>query len=285
MENYAIIEQLNFQSDINTVGATNYPTVYHLHWHQHAEIVAVPKENSFAILKINQRLITLLTGDILIIWPGELHEIADNSSHAIIALQFPMSLLNNRKEFAYYFDLYRDSFLLRQSQTPELNSQIMKDFLDIMNISTNYNDHFRNTKMSIRLYEIFMKVASLTESSNVSSVSLESDYENITNKIQQACVYIKTHCEENLSLETVAAQIGFSSCYFSRHFKKITTHSFVEYLTLQRISRLQTLLADRSISITNAAYQSGFKSLSTLNRTFSKYCGCSPREYRRYFTK
>ena len=96
-------------------------------------------------------------------------------------------------------------------------------------------------------------------------------------------MYIQEHCEEPLTLDSIANYVGFSPCYFSRYFKKVTSYNFVEYLMMQRVKRMQMLLTNNSLSITDAAYQAGFKSISTLNRVFRQYSGCSPSEYRKYY--
>jgi len=277
-------EQLYFDYDINTVSMDSYPDMYHMHWHQHVEVLANSKPDSSVEISINQKTVTLLYGDIYFIWPGELHEIIDNSSKAIIALQFSMSLLNSKKEFAIYYEKYKDNSFLSYKENVTLNNSILSDLQAILTLSHDYQDRFRNTKMTIYLYDIFMKYASVFNYDSNGRKSVYIPRKQISDKIDLACSYIKNHCDEPITLEETASYIGFSPCYFSRHFKKITTHSFVEYLILQRINRLQVLLIDKSLSITDAAYQAGFKSISTLNRTFSKYCGCSPSEYRKYYS-
>ena len=284
MEKNIKVEQLHFDSEINTVSYSRYPSKYLLHWHQYAECIAIVKPNSKAIVSINQKTMTMNYGDIYFIWPGELHEIIDNTESSIIALQFPMSLIINKKDFATHADLYRDNCFLSYSENPDLNSALLDDFNKIMRISQDDIQHFRNIQMTITLYEMFITLT--TELINKGSRRLNTDTSSssIHDKIELACSYIKTHCEEPISLENVASYVGFSPYYFSRNFKEITTHSFVEYLNLQRINKMQELLTDKTISITDAAYQSGFKSISSLNRIFSRYCGCSPREYRKYYS-
>ena len=102
-------------------------------------------------------------------------------------------------------------------------------------------------------------------------------------KIQGACSYIQENCDQDLSLDEVSRLCGFSSYYFSRCFKRVTTVNFVEYLATQRIKRVQLLLIDTDLSITEVAYQAGFKSLSTFNRVFRQFNGCSPSEYKKYY--
>lgn len=284
MDIYAKNEQLNFDYDINTIRSPLYPSTFPMHWHLHAECLAMINKESVATISVNQRKISLRYGDIFFIWPGELHEILDNSDKSIVALQFPMSLINSKKEFAVYYEKYKAHSHLRYSDNPKLNSELLADFDDILEIFDNYSDSFRSIKMTTVLYNMFIKIASVITLDAEKKTSASAYGDNIADKLDIACTYIKAHCDEPLTLEDVASYVGFSPCYFSRHFKKTTTHSFVEYLILQRINKLQVLLIDKSLTITEAAFKSGFKSISTLNRTFSKYCGCSPSEYRRYYT-
>lgn len=276
------IEQVRFHADIYAVKKEACPTYFPTHWHQFVECIALFDSDASVTIRINENPVTLNTGDILFIWPGELHEITDNHSSAMYAFQFPLSLINDKKEFASYHTLYRRHPILTYKQNPQLNDEIITELKKILEISDVYSTPFRNIRMTISVYEIFMKIAlSLRELERNSTHPLMAKESNqIIDKINLACSYIAEHCTEDLSQEEVASFVGFSVSYFSRHFKIITNHSYVEYLNIQRVNRLQILLTDKTISITEAAYQAGFNSSSTLNRIFSKYCGCTPREYR-----
>jgi AraC-like DNA-binding protein len=109
------------------------------------------------------------------------------------------------------------------------------------------------------------------------SLSLDALY-----KIQRSCVYITKNCSEDLSLNDVASMAGFSPNYFSRMFKETTGYNFVEYLMIERVRKAQRYLGDNSIPITEVAYLSGFKSISTFNRVFHQIKNCSPRQFRKY---
>ena len=285
MSKIAKIEQMIFESDIVTVPSTNYPSVYPMHWHQYVECIAIMDKESTAVVSINQKPLTMSCGDIIFVWPGELHEIIDNNDKSIVALQFPLSLINSKKDFAACYTLYRDNNYLKYEANPALNSVLLDKNNNILRIASDSSDKFRSIKMTLMLYEMFIEIATSVQQIAKTSNSIAGENNQVTDKINLACSYITNHCTENLTLEKVASFVGFSSCYFSRHFKRITTHSFVEYLILQRINRLQVLLTDNSVSITDAAYQAGFRSISTLNRAFSKYCGCSPRDFRNYLSR
>ena len=104
-------------------------------------------------------------------------------------------------------------------------------------------------------------------------------------KINAACRYISENCDKDLTLDSVAESVGFSSCYFSRIFKQTIQRNFVEYLTLQRLKRAQSLLADSDNPITSIAMESGFKSISTFNRVFKSTKKCTPTEFKNMYNR
>ncbi len=92
--------------------------------------------------------------------------------------------------------------------------------------------------------------------------------------------YIDIHYMEELNLEDIAESTGFSKYHFSRLFKQYTGFTFCDYLCHRRIKVAEELLARPDLSITEAALQAGFPSISTFNRLFKQYKNCTPSEYR-----
>jgi AraC-like DNA-binding protein len=80
--------------------------------------------------------------------------------------------------------------------------------------------------------------------------------------------YIEHHYMEDITLDSVASQIGFSKFHFSRLFRQFTDTSFYDYLCARRIKAAETLLLDPNLPITEIALLSGFASISTFNRVF-----------------
>ena len=82
-------------------------------------------------------------------------------------------------------------------------------------------------------------------------------------------------------MDEVAANIAMSYNYFSRRFKEYTGYRFPEYINLCRIDRSKSYLQDPSLKISEIAYKLGYHSASTFSKTFKKYEGCYPADYRR----
>ena len=88
---------------------------------------------------------------------------------------------------------------------------------------------------------------------------------------------------EDITLEEVAAQIGFSKFHFSRLFRQFTDTAFYDYLCARRIKTAEALLLEPGLSITEIALQSGFASISTFNRVFKKFKECTPTEFKEFY--
>lgn len=98
--------------------------------------------------------------------------------------------------------------------------------------------------------------------------------------IQQARHYIDTRQHEELSLGEVARAVNMSSFYFCKTFKRATGMTFTDYLARVRIEKVKNLLLNPHKRISEAAFASGFQSLSQFNRVFRRVAGESPSDYR-----
>ena len=283
-----LYENLHFTQMISTINADSYPHSFPLHWHKYVEIAALPEDADISrppTLRVNQTTYQLNPGDILLIWPGEVHEIVENADSQLMGLQFSFTIFNELSDFSPFLNLFRTFHHIGQVSTPELAQNMLVHIQHIFSIEKSQQT-FSGVETLICLYEMFMDFGTyIKETLPKDSQLSSSESDKTVEKINIACSYIIDNCEHDLTLESAADYIGFSACYFSRIFKKITNYNFVEYLTLQRIKRAQLLLSDFDVSITEISYQAGFKSISTFNRVFRQYKGCSPSEYRKYYIK
>lgn len=289
METRNTYENIHFSGTINVILADSFPQVFPPHWHKYVEIVALPETCNIKrppALRVNQTAYEINPGDILFIWPGEVHETVENRDHGLIGLQFSATVLKELPDFTPFFNIFRTFHHICHLDMPELSQRMLAHIKQIHSIQQNQGT-FSGVETVICLYEMFMDFGNHIQNTILKDVTPYPSGGSGTTieKIIMACNYITDNCEHEITLESAASYIGFSPCYFSRIFKKVTNYNFVEYLTLQRIKRAQMLLSDSDIAITELSYQSGFKSISTFNRVFRQYRGCSPSEYRKYYLK
>lgn len=279
-------ENKHFTDTINTIEEKYYPAQFMNHWHNYVEIVLcsnLSDEATAPSMQVNLDTYTLQSGDILFIWPGELHNIEENNSHSLAALQFHAGIITELPDFRPYQALFRRIRHIRSEERPDLARTLESYIRHIIDTRRN-TQPFGGIENLITLYEMFICISTHLNELVIQNMKSSAEMSQTIDKIYASCLYIQENCTENLSLEEVAKQAGFSPFYFSRIFKNATSYPFTEYLNLQRVKYAQTLLAESEFSITEICYQSGFKSSSTFNRVFRQHRGIAPTEYRKYYS-
>lgn len=90
----------------------------------------------------------------------------------------------------------------------------------------------------------------------------------------------KTYMSDEISLNTIAAEVGMSPSYFSSIFSKEMGKTFVEYLTEIRMDRAKELLMCSSMKTTEIGYEVGYKDPHYFSYIFKKTQNCTPKEFR-----
>lgn len=100
--------------------------------------------------------------------------------------------------------------------------------------------------------------------------------------VERARGYIeRSYMRQDLSLEETAEAIAVSPDHLSRLMRRETGRSFVEYLSMYRITRAMALLAQPRVKMLEVAELTGFSSQHYFSRVFRRVSGLSPTEYRR----
>ena len=101
-------------------------------------------------------------------------------------------------------------------------------------------------------------------------------------ELQRARDYIRLHfADSNLSLNTVAAEVGFSPNHFSTVFSQQMGQTFIEYLTRYRIEQSKKLLREGDLKLSDITYAIGYSEPHYFSYIFKKYAGISPSVYRK----
>ena len=94
--------------------------------------------------------------------------------------------------------------------------------------------------------------------------------------------YLNVHIfDEDLSLSKLAVEFGISESVISRKVKTLSSENFLDYVNHKRIEHACVLLQQTDISINDLAANVGYGNDITFRRSFKKYMGVTPSEYRR----
>jgi AraC-like DNA-binding protein/ligand-binding sensor protein len=92
--------------------------------------------------------------------------------------------------------------------------------------------------------------------------------------------YLDEHLDEKITLDEVAAHVGISPFHFCKVFKDNTGMTLTEYVNRRRVEQAKQRLLHPDARVTEIAFDIGFQSLSQFNRSFARYVGMSPTQYR-----
>jgi AraC family transcriptional regulator len=105
-----------------------------------------------------------------------------------------------------------------------------------------------------------------------------------TEKYEQALLstllYIQTHLEQDLSLDVLAARVGFSAFHFHRVFREVIGEAVKEYIRRLRIERAAYRLKISEQTILQIALDAGFKTHESFTRAFERQFGITPSAFR-----
>lgn len=100
--------------------------------------------------------------------------------------------------------------------------------------------------------------------------------------IQPVIAYIEDHFSEKITLQELSALTGLTPTYFSTLFKQIVGISLWNYIGSKRIDKAICLLSapDCRQNMLEIAARCGFQNSANFNKTFRKFTGMTPSEYR-----
>jgi len=99
--------------------------------------------------------------------------------------------------------------------------------------------------------------------------------------IGDAIDYIRRHLGERLTAGSLAKRCGMSERHFFRLFKERTGQPFLEYVQRQRMRVGCELLRSTRHKIGAIAEMTGYRDMETFHRTFKRWVGMTPGEYRK----
>ena len=100
-------------------------------------------------------------------------------------------------------------------------------------------------------------------------------------RMEEILRFVHTHWAEPITLAQLAADQFLSESYLSRLFHKCLDMTFTDYLVSVRLEHAEAELCKSGRSITQIAYQNGFKSTNAFIEYFRRRYGVTPGKYRK----
>jgi signal transduction histidine kinase/DNA-binding response OmpR family regulator/ligand-binding sensor domain-containing protein len=85
--------------------------------------------------------------------------------------------------------------------------------------------------------------------------------------------------DPNFDVDTLSKEVGISSRHLLNKLQSLTDHTPVELIRTLRLKRAEYLLAQKSLTIAEVAYDVGFSDPNYFSKCFTKQYGKTPKEY------
>ena len=103
--------------------------------------------------------------------------------------------------------------------------------------------------------------------------------------IKSVQVYIEENFEKKLSIDSLAKKFALSTRNFIRRFKKATYNTPFEYIQRVKVEVAKKKFESSTLTINEVMYDVGYIDEKAFRKTFKKYTGLSPLEYRKKFNR
>lgn len=255
-----------------------------LHFHELCELVYI--QESYGKRIVGNHVATFSAGDLVLMGPNIPH----------IWRNDDVFLDDDHPERAKAIVLYFPADFLLQLTDDQATIITMQNFINRSKRGLRfYGEALEKAKIlieSLVLKESFARITGFlnliellqqtSECERLSSDGYRPSFgEEETNRINLIYVYVMQNFREGVSLNEASAIIHMTPNAFCRFFKRHTQKSFSRFVNEMRVGHACKLLMDRSLSISEICYQSGYQNLTNFNKFFKTIMNKSPREYRK----
>jgi AraC-like DNA-binding protein len=140
----------------------------------------------------------------------------------------------------------------------------------------------KDFEIIVGLFEILQILISSKDVVFINNESYTPINENARHdRFSKVYKFVKENYMNNLTLTAISKIANLTPSSFCRLFKTRTKKHFVEYLNEVRVSNGCKLLMESDLSISEIAYECGYKTVSNFNKLFKKITGVTPKKYRK----
>ncbi len=237
------------------------------HWHRPIEIFAVCDGELDFWMEGDLR--QLKPGNFMIVNSNEIHAVDSPLPNETIVIQIPLKLLEG-----YFLDEQFIWFVHEAGAADDEFMALVKEMWRVYS-GQEYGCSLLVLSLFYRLLHLLVTEYRMPE---VNPAFLRRN-KNL-DKLSVITSYMQNHYAEELSLERVAAQFGYSPTHLSRMFQSYAGITYRDYLQSVRLEHTLKDLKAGDQSILKTALQNGFPSGKALTRAFKKKYGMLPGQYR-----
>ena len=136
--------------------------------------------------------------------------------------------------------------------------------------------HYKKAKLQAAVLNLLIDLCENHIVSQNSTLNIDRSFV----RVKAAVRFIRENYSEKLTLDIIAKNSLTDKYSLSKNFKKLTGQTVVEYITNFRCERIKDLMY-QGVPSGTAAIQCGFNNISFFTKTFKKYTGMLPSQYKK----
>lgn len=250
------------------------------HWHEDVELLMPLR--GYLCYNVNGTTVAISEGSAIFVNARHMHYgfSADGTDCEYICITFRPQLLcaNGEIRNRYVLPVLTSpnfTHLLLQKSTPE-HDGLLRTVCSLDALYQQLPPGFELKAIGL-LYNLWLGIYQLAQEHIGDAVS--TDVNVLIQK--QMLEFIRTHYQERITVDAIAAAGGVCRSKCCQIFKKYLNRTPNDYLNSFRLEKGMELLTGTGMTITEIADACGYTSASYFTEMFTKQKGCPPRAYRR----
>lgn len=234
---------------------------------------------------INEDRVDLKLGDICIVSPEVEHSLGVFDDSLVINILIKRSTFNE-----IFFSLLTENNILSSFFTRILNSKRYNNYIIFhtgkdkilkSNILTMIDEYIHDKRYSdvILNYMLMIFLAYLLRN-HEKNVELSNEINHESEKVVEILGYIQDNYKD-ITLGKLSKEFHFTVPYLSKIIREFTGKTFTDILKKIRMDKASNLLITTNFSVNDISYMTGYDNKEHFIRTFKKYFGIPPTQYRR----
>lgn len=253
---------------------TNFPIIFHeidlsrghkeftMHWHENIELLYFIEGKGAVTCDILQ--LEAGAGDIVVVNSNNLHDV--------------QSVTPNCRYYCLIVDkFFCDSFDLLVGDicfVELINDKLIREYFDIIIQEMLSLKAYYKVSVKSSILRILIHLCRHYSVDNTAMIHLKGGKK--LDMVKAAISHIRKHYKEELSIDEICSNIGFSKYYCCHIFKEITGRTIVDYINFLRCSYAHKQLSLGTRNVSEIMEMSGFKNLSYFSKVYKKHMGKCP---------
>ncbi|MDD5597707.1 MAG: helix-turn-helix domain-containing protein [Victivallaceae bacterium] len=252
------------------------------HTHEFSELVIITKGHGAH--RVDEAEFPVSVGDVFVISGGREHEFSDMEQLALVNVIFDPDNPALRNLDTSDLPGFRSLFFLepRHCKNHRFESRLRlsgEDLKKAEQLVDELEDELLKTRPGFKAIATALFIELLIHLSRCCGKSGNPEAQSLL-RIADAINYLERHYAEQINFGKLAQSAGMSPRSFQRAFFRATGVPARNYLIMTRLKHAADLLKYRGYSVSESAYETGFRDSNYFSRLFKKYMKVSPKHFR-----